>query len=65
MNSVIPLEFSAVLVKGRQNYLSLRRLRLASERSRSLFRHDEEFQALRSLVDWSRDTDDGSLADLD
>ena len=33
LNSVIPLEFSAVLVKGRHNYLSLRRLRLARDRA--------------------------------
>ncbi len=65
LNSVIPLEFSAVLVKGRQNYVSLRRLQLASERSRSLYRQEDEFSALRSLVDWSRNTSDGSLADLD
>ncbi len=64
LNSVIPLEFSAVLVKGRQNYLSLRRLRLARQRSRSLFR-GEDLQSLESLADWSRRTDDGSLADLD
>src|SRR5262245_21215677 len=38
LNSVIPLEFTAVLVKGRQNYLSLRRLRLANERAHSIFR---------------------------
>ena len=35
LNSVIPLEFSAVLVKGRQNYVSLRRLQLATERAKS------------------------------
>ncbi len=64
LNSVIPLEFSAVLVKGRQNYLSLRRLQLAAERASSLYRQDEEFADLRSLVAWSKDTADGSLADL-
>lgn len=63
--SVIPLEFSAVLVKGRQNYLSLRRLRLAASRAASTFRQEEEFAELRSLVDWSRQSGDGSLADLD
>ena len=41
MNSVIPLEFSAVLVKGRGNYLSLRRLDNALSRAGGLF-HDEE-----------------------
>jgi ATP-dependent DNA helicase DinG len=65
LNSVIPLEFSAVLVKGRQNYVSLRRLQLAAERAQSLYREDEEFASLRSLVEWSKNTGDGSLADLD
>ncbi len=51
LNSVIPLEFSAVLVKGRQNYLSLRRLKLAHDRAKSLFRTDEELGQLRQLVD--------------
>lgn len=64
LNSVIPLEFSAVLVKGRQNYISLRRLQLASERASSLYLQDEEFTQLRSLVEWSKTTTDGSLADL-
>jgi len=43
LNSVIPLEFSAVLVKGRQNYLSRRRLRLARARAASLYRREEDF----------------------
>ncbi len=63
--SVIPLEFSAVLVKGRHNYLSLRRLRLALSRASSLYHRPEEFDQLRALAAWSRETSDGSLADLD
>ncbi|MFM7799512.1 MAG: hypothetical protein ACKPBA_11110, partial [Planctomycetota bacterium] len=39
LNAVIPEEFSAVLVKGRGNYVSLRRLKLASEREARLFSH--------------------------
>jgi ATP-dependent DNA helicase DinG len=65
LNSVIPLEFAAVLVKGRHNYLSLRRLKLASGRATSLFHREEEFAELRALVDWSRASADGSLADLE
>jgi ATP-dependent DNA helicase DinG len=65
LNSVIPLEFSAVLVKGRSNYLSLRRLGLAERRAGSLFRDDQEHDQLRRLAAWSRETADGSLADLD
>ena len=62
--SVMPREFSAVLVKGRGNYVSLRRLALAIERSGSLFKEDEELAGLRELHSWARRTGDGSLADL-
>ena len=65
LRSVMPLEFSAVLVKGRGNYVSLRRLRNALGRAASLFTDDEEFAQLRQLEAWSRTTGDGSLADLD
>ncbi len=65
LNSVIPLEFAVVLVKGRHNYMSLRRLRLAASRASSLFHREEAFDELRSLTEWSRETSDGSLADLD
>jgi ATP-dependent DNA helicase DinG len=65
LNSVIPLEFSAVLVKGRSNYISLRRLKNAMERMSSLFDDDEELEQLREINTWSKKTTDGSLADLD
>ncbi|MGA2799342.1 MAG: DEAD/DEAH box helicase, partial [Thermoguttaceae bacterium] len=65
LNSVIPLEFSAVLVKGRSNYISLRRLKNAMERMSSLFDDDEELEQLREINKWSKKTTDGSLADLD
>ncbi len=45
LNSVIPRDFSSVLVKGRGNYLSLRRLGAAMKRANSLFNQDEEFGA--------------------
>lgn len=64
LNSVLPVEFSAVLVKGRGNYMSLRRLRMAAERRRTLF-DDEEARQLSRIRDWARTTGDGSLADLD
>ena len=37
LNSVIPLEFSAVLAKGRGNYVSLRRLKKALQRADQRF----------------------------
>src|SRR6476659_4630229 len=61
LNSVIPLEFSAVLVKGRRNYLSLRRLDLALARSQSLFNDDEQLTQLRQIRKWSKASADGSL----
>ncbi|MGE3314851.1 MAG: ATP-dependent DNA helicase, partial [Planctomycetaceae bacterium] len=64
LNAVLPVEFSAVLVKGRSNYISLRRLRGALERSGSLFANSEELHQLQSIVEWSRKTTDGSRSDL-
>src|SRR6478609_4392506 len=63
LNAVIPREFSAVLVKGRRNYLSLRRLDLALARSQSLFNDDEQIAQLREIRKWSKSTADGSLSD--
>jgi ATP-dependent DNA helicase DinG len=62
--AVMPREFSAVLVKGRGNYVSLRRLGLARERAGSLFQHEEELAELEGLAAWAAQTADGSLADL-
>ncbi|QDT01004.1 ATP-dependent DNA helicase [Adhaeretor mobilis] len=65
LNSVIPREFSAVLVKGRRNYMSLRRLHTASSRSGSLFDSRDAYDQLDDLRRWSETTRDGSLADLE
>lgn len=62
--SVIPQEFSAVLVKGRGNYISLRRLDNALSRATSLFSNEEEYEQLRELADWAKQSADGTLADL-
>ena len=64
LNAVIPREFSAVLVKGRRNYISLRRLDLALARSQSLFNEEEQLDQLRKINKWSKQTNDGSLSDL-
>ena len=64
LNSVIPREFSAVLVKGRRNYISLRRLSTALSRGKSLFDTYEHSDQLRDLRTWSETTHDGSLSDL-
>jgi len=51
------------LVKGRGNYLSIRRLRLAAASLTSLFEEDRTDE-LDRLLEWAERTDDGSLADL-
>lgn len=64
LNAVIPREFTAVLVKGRGNYLSLRRLQQAKRRAQSLFGREEEVQQLRRITQWAESSADGSLSDL-
>ncbi len=64
LNAVIPHEFSAVLVKGRGNYLSMRRLRLAIERQDRLVADDDARHSLHLIEDWAYGTSDGTLATL-
>ncbi|MEQ8847262.1 helicase C-terminal domain-containing protein [Botrimarina sp.] len=64
LNAVIPREFTAVLAKGRRNYVSLRRLDAALSRAGSLFDRDDQVAELRELKRWAGETVDGSLADL-
>ncbi len=64
LNAVIPEEFSTVLVKGRGNYVSLRRLKLASARQERLFGDEEERHALAGLEDWAYETRDGTKHSL-
>jgi ATP-dependent DNA helicase DinG len=64
LRAVMPIEFTSVLVKGRGNYLSLRRMNSAVERARSLFYDDSEIEQLRDVVAWSKSTKDGSLSDM-
>lgn len=66
LNSVLPVEFSAVLVKGRGNYVSLRRLKAAQEREKqsSLFDDNEQSRQLTQLGSWAKQTGDGSRSDL-
>src|SRR5213079_3212868 len=64
LQSVYPDEFTAVLVKGRSNYLCQRRLDQAARRATSLFEYDRQVDSLAMVVDWASKTSDGSLADL-
>lgn len=64
LQKVMPGEFHATLVKGRSNYVSLRRLRVAQQRTESLFSEPSLQEQLRLVGRWSRQTRDGSRSDL-
>ena len=64
LRAVIPDEFSAVLVKGRSNYLSRRRLKLASTRQDRLFGDDDTRHSLHLIEQWAYGTSDGTRATL-
>jgi ATP-dependent DNA helicase DinG len=56
-------ELSWALVKGRGNYVSIRRARLAGQSAPDLFESDRSDE-LNTLLRWLDETEDGSLADL-
>jgi ATP-dependent DNA helicase DinG len=64
LQSVMPQEFRPVLVKGRGNYVSLRRLRTAQQRGHSLLDTFVAVDQLNQIGQWSRKTTDGSRSDL-
>lgn len=53
-----------ILVKGRGNYLSLRRLKLASQRQERLFSDPVARRSLHAIEDWAYATTDGTLSTL-
>jgi len=57
------LAFKAVLVKGRNNYLCLRKLEGVHSEP-SLFKDDAAGAELQEIIAWSRKTDDGCRSDL-
>src|SRR3954469_19135752 len=64
IRAVYPQEFTAVLVKGRSNYLCQRRLKQARARSAMLFDTEGQVESLWAVEEWAGRTTDGSLADL-
>ncbi len=57
--------FTAVLAKGRSNYLCIRRLYQASQHEASLFEDSGAAKELNRIIDWAYQTTDGSLSDMD
>jgi ATP-dependent DNA helicase DinG len=64
LQGVMPQPFSATLVKGRSNYISLRRLRGALQRAPTLLTEPVTLDQLQQIGRWSRQTQDGSRSDL-
>ncbi|MCC6361427.1 MAG: DEAD/DEAH box helicase [Phycisphaerales bacterium] len=64
LKKALSLEFDAELVKGRTNYLGLRRLRQASAKKATLFSGSTQLQVLRQIEAWAYHTKDGSRSDL-
>ena len=63
LKKVLPVEFEAALMKGRQNYICPRRLERALQNVKELFTGPEENE-LQRLAEWAATTRDGSLSDL-
>jgi ATP-dependent DNA helicase DinG len=63
LQKVLPVEFDAALMKGRQNYLCPHRLQRALQQANDLFSGPEQTQ-LQELAEWAATTKDGSLSDL-
>ena len=63
LKKILPVEFKAALVKGRQNYICPRRLERALQQAKELFTGPEQNE-LNRLAEWARTTRDGSLSDL-
>src|SRR5438128_7366074 len=63
LKKILPVEFEAALMKGRQNYICGRRLERALQNSKELFTGPEETELLR-IADWASKTRDGTLSDI-
>jgi ATP-dependent DNA helicase DinG len=63
LQKILPVEFQAALMKGRQNYLCPRRLQRALQQANELFTGPEQNE-LQELAKWADTTRDGSLSDL-
>jgi ATP-dependent DNA helicase DinG len=63
LKKVLPVEFEAALMKGRQNYVCPRRLERALQSSKELFTGPEANE-LQRIAEWASKTRDGTLSDL-
>ena len=64
LKKIMPVEFSFTMLKGRANYVCLRRLRKAMQQAGMLFTTSETAE-LRRIYEWAQKTKDGSLSDFE
>ena len=64
LQKIMPKPFTALLVKGRSNYISLRRLHGAQQRAGALMTEQSATEQLQQIGRWSRQTQEGSRSDL-
>ena len=64
LQSVMPQEFRVALVKGRANYLSKRRLRVAQQKMLTLAPDRTAGDQLVQIGKWAKRSEDGSKSDL-
>jgi ATP-dependent DNA helicase DinG len=63
LEKILPVRFSYTLLKGRGNYLCTRRLHKTLLHAETLF-SSPEVAELQRILEWSRETKDGSLSDF-
>ncbi len=63
LQKVMPVEFKAKLLKGRNNYLCPKRLSRVMETSNTLFESEEQI-ILERIYEWSKHTKDGTRSDI-
>ncbi len=64
LQEILPVSFSFTMLKGRHNYLCTKRLHKAVQMADGLFTTPESAE-LQRILEWSKETADGSLSDFD
>ncbi|MEK6732111.1 MAG: hypothetical protein AABY55_00645, partial [Candidatus Omnitrophota bacterium] len=65
LEQALDMDFKALLVKGRNNYLCLRRLHRSEFQQKDLFSDQYELVEFTKIFAWSYKTEDGTLYDMD
>ena len=66
LKKILPFNFKSVLVKGRSNYVCLRKLKRLQNKSKELFKNDKEKQmAFSRVLNWIEDSETGSRSEAE